>query len=355
MNVRPSPAEAASWRRLRVLLVDDVEPMRMVLRALLRQMGVTQCEEAADGDSALQALQSQPVDLVLCDWRMPGLDGLGLWMAMQDDERLRHIPFVLISAENDPEALAQARDAGITGLLLKPFDAAILADAIRQALRERAPTVTELPDLRSPLASAFGLLEPLLQDDSLAPAQRESLQGVEQALLEAIDSLQLAVELPRLELGRSELRTRGVPLRKLLERSKRLLLLSQAHRRLSLELDVPGPLRGPQALMASGDALLSHTMLQRLLEAAVALLPDGSRLRLNLQADGDQLRLTLVLPLLLSAAQRAAFFAPGSAAQSARRLAQAQRGELVLQVDEAAGHSLLVLQLLRSQLTVASG
>ncbi len=352
MPIHQSPAEAAAWRRLRVLVVDDVEPMRLVLRALLGQLGIQQIDEAGDGDAALARLAQQPADLVLCDWHMPGLDGLGLLKALHDKGGPRALPFVLISAESDPEALAQAREAGADALLIKPFDSATLAASMRQALTRQAPSVAELPDLRNPLASALGLLEPLLQDESLGVEQKEALQGVEAALLESLDALQLSIELPRLELGHAELRTRGVPLRKLAERARRLLLAMQAHRGLELELQIPGPLRGPQALLASGDPLLCHSLLMRLLEAAFALLPDGSRLALQVQSGGNErLELQLALPLALSAAQRGSFFAPGSPGQAARRLAQAQRGELMLQVDEA--RSLLRLHLLRAQLTLA--
>lgn len=356
MNHRPSPAEAAAWRQLRVLVVDDVEPMRTVLRALLGQLGIQQVAEAGSGEAALALLAAQPADLVICDWRMPGLDGLGLLRALREQAGDRPpLPFVLMSAESDPQALAQAREAGVDELLTKPFDPATLAASLRQALQARAPSVVELPDLRSPLASALGLLEPLLQDDGLDGERHAALQGVEQALLESLDLLQLSVELPRLEHGQAKLQTRGVPIRKLAERARRLLLSSQAHRQLQLELQLPGPLRGPQALLASGDPLLCHTLLARLFDAAFALLPDGSKLSLQVQLADERLELLIELPLALGAAQRSHFFAAGSAAHAARRLAQAQRGELVLQVDEASGRSLLRLQLLRSQLTMAAG
>lgn len=354
MNHRPSPAETAAWRQLRVLVVDDVEPMRAVLRALLGQLGIQQVAEAGSGEAALAELAARPADLVICDWRMPGLDGLGLLRALREQDG-PPLPFVLMSAESDPQALAQAREAGVADLLTKPFDPATLAASLRQALQSRAPSVVDLPDLRSPLASALGLLEPLLQDDGLDGERRMALQGVEQALLESLDLLQLSVELPRLEHGQAQLQTRGVPIRKLAERARRLLLAAQAHRRLQLELQLPGPLRGPQALLASGDPLLCHTLLARLFEAAFAPLPDGSKLSLQVQLAGERIELLIELPLALSAAQRSGFFAAGSAAQAARRLAQAQRGELVLQVDESGGRSLLRLQLLRSQLTLSGG
>lgn len=356
-----SPAEAAAWRYLRVLVVDDVDAMRMVMGALLGQLGIREVREAADGASALDLLEREPIHLVLCDWRMPGMDGLALLQALRAKAQHRGLPFVMASADVDPSRTNLAIEAGAQAVLTKPYDVPTLANTLRTALLGTAMAMNPpLPDLRSPLAAALGLLEAVIDDPATAAEQREQLQSAEESLLGLLDALHLATVLPQIEQRRYELRTRGVPLRKLLERALRLTGAAQAHRELQLSLDVPGPLRGQGTLLASGDSLLCHTLFMLLLRQACNTAPSGGQIVVRVDGSAtDTVQISIQSDGAWPAEARQRFLVPvpGEAGNgegyAALRLAQAQRGKL--QVLEHQGAALMQLQLLRSQLTLAGG
>jgi len=113
---------------LRIALADDQILVRAGLRALLQTQGIVVACEADDGDALLAALAATPVDVVLSDIRMPGLDGI------QALQRLRArgdaTPVLLLTTFDDADLLLRATDAGAQGFLLKDAAPEDLRDAI---------------------------------------------------------------------------------------------------------------------------------------------------------------------------------------------------------------------------------
>lgn len=95
--------------------------MRLLVRHMLRTLGIEQVVEAPDGSSALQLLREQPVDAILSDWNMIPMTGLQLLMAVRDEPRHRHTPFIMITGSHSTEHVRRARAAGVSGYLVKPF------------------------------------------------------------------------------------------------------------------------------------------------------------------------------------------------------------------------------------------
>jgi DNA-binding NarL/FixJ family response regulator len=113
---------------LRIALVDDQALIRAGLRALLQQQGIDIVFEANDGAALLEQLGSQPVQVVVSDIRMPGIDGI------ETVRRLRargdSTPCLLLTTFDEADLLLQATAAGAQGFLLKDADPADLLDAI---------------------------------------------------------------------------------------------------------------------------------------------------------------------------------------------------------------------------------
>ncbi|QNH19160.1 two-component system regulatory protein [Xanthomonas sp. GW] len=113
---------------LRIALADDQILVRAGLRALLQTQGIVVACEADDGEALLAALAATPVDVVLSDIRMPGLDGI------QALQRLRArgdaTPVLLLTTFDDADLLLRATDAGAQGFLLKDAAPEDLRDAI---------------------------------------------------------------------------------------------------------------------------------------------------------------------------------------------------------------------------------
>ena len=113
---------------LRVALADDQSLVRAGLRALLEKLGVEIAVEAEDGHALLALLAGSPVDVVLSDIRMPGLDGIGMLEALR--ARGDATPVLLLTTFDDADLLLRAREAGADGFLLKDAAPGDLLDAI---------------------------------------------------------------------------------------------------------------------------------------------------------------------------------------------------------------------------------
>jgi len=123
-------------RRHRVLVVDDLQANRELLRALLEDLG-HEVREAANGQEALDAVASEEPDLIFLDVVMPKLDGLAVCRQLKADPELRLIPVVLLTAMNDRATKLKGIEAGADDFLTKPFDAKELLVRTRILLRDR--------------------------------------------------------------------------------------------------------------------------------------------------------------------------------------------------------------------------
>ena len=115
----------------KVLTVDDSNVMRALLRKALGDEGFD-VVQAVDGIDALEWLEQNEVDVVITDINMPRLDGFGLIEKLRAGQRHRDRPILVLSTESSDEKKARARAAGATGWIVKPFDAAKLASAVRR-------------------------------------------------------------------------------------------------------------------------------------------------------------------------------------------------------------------------------
>jgi len=117
-----------------ILIVDDYKTMLKIIRNLLKQLEFSDIEEATDGESALAKLRQRPFGLVISDWNMQPLSGLGLLREVRADPGLAHLPFIMITVENRSECVIAAKAAGVTNYIVKPFNAETLRSKIETAL-----------------------------------------------------------------------------------------------------------------------------------------------------------------------------------------------------------------------------
>ena len=118
---------------IRIALADDQALVRAGLRALLQQQGLEIVFEADDGQALLDALHTTPVDIVLSDIRMPGMDGIAALEALR--ARGDATPVLLLTTFDDAELLLRATEAGAQGFLLKDAAPDDLRDAIVRVAR----------------------------------------------------------------------------------------------------------------------------------------------------------------------------------------------------------------------------
>lgn len=114
---------------MRALIVDDSRFIRNHLRGLLTPLGI-ECEEAANGAEGLERLRaSEPFDLALLDWNMPGMTGLELLQQLRA-EGFTTMKVLMVTTESENDNILRALEAGADEYLMKPFEAEALSDKL---------------------------------------------------------------------------------------------------------------------------------------------------------------------------------------------------------------------------------
>ncbi len=119
---------------LKFLVVDDFSTMRRIVRNLLKESGFTEADEAEDGVAALHKLRNGNFDFVVSDINMPNKNGFELLKEMKADDKLKHIPVLMVTAEARKEDIVLAAQSGAAGYIVKPFTKAVLEDKVNLIL-----------------------------------------------------------------------------------------------------------------------------------------------------------------------------------------------------------------------------
>jgi two-component system chemotaxis response regulator CheY len=127
-----------SASRLRFLVVDDFSTMRRIVKNLLKECGYDEGDEAEDGVIALQKLRNSNFDFVVSDINMPNMNGFELLGAIKNDEKLKHIPVLMVTAEARKEDIVLAAKNGAAGYIVKPFTKATLEDKVNTIIKRNA-------------------------------------------------------------------------------------------------------------------------------------------------------------------------------------------------------------------------
>ncbi|HYD72423.1 MAG TPA: response regulator [Candidatus Binatia bacterium] len=144
-----------------VLLVDDNDQMRLLVRCLLRAGGLTNITEADTALRAFEMMRERSIDLVIVDWMMQPVDGLAFTRMMRRDNASPnpYIPILMLTAHTEASRVAAARDAGVTGFIKKPISTRLLFDRVASALTDTRMFIRSDdfcgPDRRRGVASGY--------------------------------------------------------------------------------------------------------------------------------------------------------------------------------------------------------
>lgn len=119
---------------LKVLVVDDFATMRRIIINLLKELGITNVDEAENGQSALHKIKGKQYDFILTDWNMPVMNGLELLKSIKTDDSYKHLPVMMITAEAKRENIIEAASNGANGYIVKPFTAVTLREKLIKML-----------------------------------------------------------------------------------------------------------------------------------------------------------------------------------------------------------------------------
>lgn len=107
--------------KIHVMVVDDMSTSRGLIVQALEAMGISNIRHAATGVEAMKSIQQRPVHLVLSDYNMPEMDGLGLLKELRSGPKTKGIGFILITGRADQSIIDKGKSLGMNNFIKKPF------------------------------------------------------------------------------------------------------------------------------------------------------------------------------------------------------------------------------------------
>ena len=121
-------------KNMHILVVDDYNTMLRILGNLLKQLGFNNVKPAMDGGEALRMLNAEKFDFIISDWNMEPMTGIELLREVRKTDKLKHIPFIMITAESKTDNVVTAKQEGVSNYIVKPFNAETLKGKMASVL-----------------------------------------------------------------------------------------------------------------------------------------------------------------------------------------------------------------------------
>lgn len=178
-------------KQIRILLVEDSAPTRKIETRIIQGLGFEHVHAVVDGEAATEILQGdEQVDLIVSDWNMHAISGLDLLKWVRADERRKSTPFIMATGQGEKSQVAIATEAGVNGVVSKPFspddlmakiEAAFSGEgAGQQSLKARAPQVLANGKVRFSVAHiqitdhlVLGVAKHLIESGAVTPRHFE--------------------------------------------------------------------------------------------------------------------------------------------------------------------------------------
>ena len=135
--------------RTTILIADDDPDLRDILRSILESAGFG-VVESEDGERALKTIRTQPLDLVILDYMMPGLTGPQICERLKQDVLLRHLPVMMLTGKSETQDKVSGINAGADDYLVKPFEPQELLARVKMVLRRTARDLEANPLTKLP-------------------------------------------------------------------------------------------------------------------------------------------------------------------------------------------------------------
>ncbi len=116
-----------------IMTVEDSPTMRRMIRFSLERSGY-KVVEAEDGEDALKKLENAQVHMLLVDWNMPNMGGLNLVREVRASAEHKFVPIVMLTTETQDSKKVEARAAGATAWMVKPFETEQLISVVKKVL-----------------------------------------------------------------------------------------------------------------------------------------------------------------------------------------------------------------------------
>ncbi len=108
--------------KMEILIVGGNEAMLEILANILRRLNFNNLQWASEGQKGLDKLRQEEFGLIISDWDTQPMSGLQFLREVRDDAKLKQIPFIMIMAESKSENVIAAKNAGVSNLIVRPFN-----------------------------------------------------------------------------------------------------------------------------------------------------------------------------------------------------------------------------------------
>ena len=128
---------------LSILILDDRAQMRAITASILESVGIRRIHEAGDAEAAMTLLRSEPVDVAVVDYKMTPLNGVEFVRLVRNspDSPDPFLPVIMLTGHADRRRIDEARDAGVTEVLVKPVTAKALIGRLQGQILQPRPFV----------------------------------------------------------------------------------------------------------------------------------------------------------------------------------------------------------------------
>ncbi|MFP4068977.1 MAG: response regulator [Opitutales bacterium] len=293
----------------RILVVDDDEIIRKLLRRVLERGGFI-VDEAASGEGAIECIEDHPPDLILLDVVMDGIDGFITCRKVKGMEGMNEVPIIFVTGRSDTGSIVEGLDAGGSDYITKPINRHEALARIRNHLKMRVLMRLQREfieglrqanlaknriigvashDLRNPLASIRGLSEFLadlgpLNDEQLEVAN--TIRSTSDSMLHLVDEL---LDLSVIESGEERSEMEACQVLDLVASSLNIYQFTANKKDIKLELDDRGGV--PELLML--DKMQFRRLVDNLLSNAVKYSPMNSFIRVIAEGADRVVRFTV--------------------------------------------------------------
>jgi two-component system, chemotaxis family, chemotaxis protein CheY len=124
--------------KMKILVVDDFATMRQIVKKSLGALGLHNVTEAVDGMDALSKLEKDQFNFIISDWNMPNMMGIDFLKAVRGNEKLKGIPFLMVTAEAKRENVIEAAKAGVSQYIVKPFTVESLEEKLNAIFNKKS-------------------------------------------------------------------------------------------------------------------------------------------------------------------------------------------------------------------------
>ncbi len=121
-------------KNMTFLIVDDQQTMRSLIKGCLRQLEYSKFHDAENVSQALDILSKNEIDFVILDWNMPKTPGIELLKAIRSSSRWKSLPVLMVTSEAEQDKIMEAIKAKVSGYIIKPVKADVLAEKINAAI-----------------------------------------------------------------------------------------------------------------------------------------------------------------------------------------------------------------------------